>query len=213
MGERVVAPTRAGGGLVGVQPVPAVPPDQDPMRADPDAPAEPARPSITPQSADPPHVPGSPVMPARLERVRGTQPADPPHVPGSPATPARLGVSGTQVVAGVLASVSATVVTSFFGVGGTVAGAAVVGLVVTVGNAAYSLGIRRTTARVQQLQNMLAAAAGADTGPAWAIRSGRAASGRAPTLVATAAPTPSTTAPAGQSAAPAYRAPTAASAG
>lgn len=66
----------------------------------------------------------------------------------------RLGISGTQVLAGVLASVSAAVVASFFGVAGTIAGAAVVSVVATVGGAAYNAGIRRTQARLQRLQNL-----------------------------------------------------------
>jgi hypothetical protein len=64
----------------------------------------------------------------------------------------RIGVSGSQVAASVLASTSAALVASVFGVAGTIIGAAVVSIVATVGTAAYGLGIRRTTARVQQLQ-------------------------------------------------------------
>lgn len=66
----------------------------------------------------------------------------------------RLGISGTQVLAGVLASVSAAVVSSFFGVAGTIVGAAVVSVVATVAGAAYNQGIRRTQARLQQLQSL-----------------------------------------------------------
>ena len=64
----------------------------------------------------------------------------------------RAGVSGSQVAASVLASTSAAVVASVFGVAGTIIGAAVVSVVATVGTAAYGLGIRRTTAHLQQLQ-------------------------------------------------------------
>ncbi|HEX5365130.1 MAG TPA: hypothetical protein VFW63_00500 [Acidimicrobiales bacterium] len=61
-------------------------------------------------------------------------------------------MSGTQVAASVLASVSAAVVASFFGVAGTVVGAAVVSVVATVGSAAYGVGIRRTRARLRNVQ-------------------------------------------------------------
>lgn len=75
-------------------------------------------------------------------------PADDADHPG----PDRMGVSGSQVAASVLASTSAAVVASFFGVAGTVIGAAVVSVVATVGTAAYGLGIRRTKARLVQVQ-------------------------------------------------------------
>lgn len=78
-----------------------------------------------------------------------------PGPSGSAAIAGRLGVSGTQVASSVLASVSAAVVTSLFGLAGTIVGAAVVGLVVSLGNAAYNVCIRRTTARMQQLQSLL----------------------------------------------------------
>lgn len=68
----------------------------------------------------------------------------------------RIGVSGTQVAASVLASVSAAVVASFFGVAGTIVGAAVVSVFATVGSAAYGLGIRRTKQRLQALQQVQA---------------------------------------------------------
>ena len=63
-----------------------------------------------------------------------------------------MGVSGSQVAASVLASTSAAVVASFFGVAGTIIGAAVVSVVATVGTGAYGLGIRRTKDRLQTLQ-------------------------------------------------------------
>lgn len=66
--------------------------------------------------------------------------------------PDRLGVTGSQVAGSVLASVSAAVVASYFGVTGTIVGAALVSIVATVGSAAYGLGIRRTRDRLQQLQ-------------------------------------------------------------
>lgn len=69
-----------------------------------------------------------------------------------PVDGARLEVSGTQVAASVLASVSAAVVASYFSLAGTIVGAAVMSLVATVGSAAYGLGIRRTKSRLYQLQ-------------------------------------------------------------
>jgi hypothetical protein len=66
----------------------------------------------------------------------------------------RLGVSGVQVAASVMASVSAATVASFFGVAGTIIGAAVVSVFATVGSAAYGLGLRRTQARLQQVQTL-----------------------------------------------------------
>jgi hypothetical protein len=78
-------------------------------------------------------------------------------MPDDPTTVAvprrdRMGVSGSQVAASVLASTSAAVVASFFGVAGTIIGAAVVSVIATIGTAAYGLGIRRTKDRLQTLQ-------------------------------------------------------------
>jgi hypothetical protein len=85
-------------------------------------------------------------------RPRSGEPDSPPGAePGADDT-GRIGVSGTQVAASVLASVSAAVIASFFGVAGTIVGTAVVSVVATVGSAAYGLGIRRTTDRLQQVQ-------------------------------------------------------------
>ncbi len=77
-----------------------------------------------------------------------------PDPDDSPDGAGRLEVSGTQVAASVLASVSAAVVASFFGVAGTIVGAAVVSVVATIGSAAYSLGIRRTTHRINRIQTL-----------------------------------------------------------
>ncbi len=79
-----------------------------------------------------------------------TRPSEPP---GS-AHSDRMGVTGTQVAASVLASVSAAVIASMFGVAGTIVGAAVVSVIATVGSAAYGLGIRRTKARLYKLQGL-----------------------------------------------------------
>jgi hypothetical protein len=67
----------------------------------------------------------------------------------------RLEVSGTQVAAGALASVSAAVVASHFGTAGTVAGTGVASVVTTVGAAVYSAGLRRTSARLRQTGSLL----------------------------------------------------------
>lgn len=63
----------------------------------------------------------------------------------------RLGVNGTQVCASTLASVSAAIVSSIFGVTGTVVGAAVVAVIATTGSALYDHGIRKTGERLQQM--------------------------------------------------------------
>ena len=77
---------------------------------------------------------------------------DDPTTVAAPAARDRMGVSGSQMAASVLASTSAAVVASFFGVAGTIIGAAVVSVIATVGTAAYGLGIRRTKDRLQTLQ-------------------------------------------------------------
>jgi hypothetical protein len=65
----------------------------------------------------------------------------------TPQTPAKLSL--TQLVASALAAVSATVVASFFGVTGTLVGAAVASVVTVVGNWAYSRSLGRVHDRVQ----------------------------------------------------------------
>jgi hypothetical protein len=78
-----------------------------------------------------------------------------------------LGVNGTQVCASTLASVSAAVVASVFGVAGTIAGAPVVSVVATTGSALYSHGIRHTGAKLQQAQlSRFVRPAGSWPGPA-----------------------------------------------
>lgn len=75
-----------------------------------------------------------------------------PDAPAQQPEPPRLEVTGTQVLTSGLASVSAAVVASVFGVAGTVVGAAVVSVVATVGSAVYGVWIRRTQTRLQQSQ-------------------------------------------------------------
>ncbi|MDQ1733263.1 MAG: hypothetical protein QOK10_3422 [Pseudonocardiales bacterium] len=58
--------------------------------------------------------------------------------------PSRLSLSFTQIIGSVLAAVSATVIASYFGVAGTVIGAALGSLVSVVGGAVYTHSIDRT---------------------------------------------------------------------
>lgn len=67
---------------------------------------------------------------------------------GRSGTP-RLEVTGTQVCASTLASVSGAAAASVFGVAGTIAGTATMSVVATVGGAVYSFWLRRTHARLQ----------------------------------------------------------------
>ncbi|HEX6238604.1 MAG TPA: hypothetical protein VFZ68_15490, partial [Acidimicrobiales bacterium] len=71
-------------------------------------------------------------------------PDQPRHVPREAAPAPRLELSGTQVLASGLASLTAAVVASVFGVAGTVIGAAMVGVVWTLGSAVYRYWIGRT---------------------------------------------------------------------
>jgi hypothetical protein len=127
--------------------------------------------------------------------TRSTRSPDRPDAPPEGDAPRRaghdrIGVSGSQVAASVLASTSAAVVASIFGVAGTIIGAAVVSVVATVGTAAYGLGIRRTTARLQQVQALRLGRTDATT------RSGAAAGPSGdPAVDAADAPTPSGAAP------------------
>lgn len=84
--------------------------------------------------------------------------ADPESVPGPAGDPAsgpdaagttRPQLSATQVVASVLAAVTATVAASYLGVAGTVIGAAVASVLTVVGNAVYGHSIQRTGERVR----------------------------------------------------------------
>jgi hypothetical protein len=60
----------------------------------------------------------------------------------------RLQLSSTQLIASVLAAITATVAGSFLGVNGTIMGAAIASLVTVVGNAVYAHSIHRTRERV-----------------------------------------------------------------
>jgi hypothetical protein len=69
----------------------------------------------------------------------------------------RIQLSLAQVAASSLAAVSAAVVCSFFGVAGTVIGAAAASVLATVGSAIYSYSLRRTKARIRRLHQAGAA--------------------------------------------------------
>jgi len=73
-----------------------------------------------------------------------------PSDPTTDRRPDKLGLSATQLIASGLAAMSATVVASFFGVAGTVIGAALGSMVAVVGNAVYGYSLRRTRSRVRQ---------------------------------------------------------------
>ena len=78
--------------------------------------------------------------------------SDPPDGAGDPEDPKddKLEVTGVQVAASTLASVSAAAVASLFGVHGTVVGAGVASVVATVGAAVYQRGLDRTSARLHE---------------------------------------------------------------
>jgi hypothetical protein len=63
--------------------------------------------------------------------------------------PDRPQLSATQVVASVLAAITATLAASYLGVAGTVIGAAVASVLTVVGNAVYGHSIQRTGERVR----------------------------------------------------------------
>lgn len=69
----------------------------------------------------------------------------------------RVQISFAQAAASVLATVSAAVLCSFFGVAGTIIGTAVTSLVATIGGALYSYSLRRTQARLRRLHQAGAA--------------------------------------------------------
>jgi hypothetical protein len=69
--------------------------------------------------------------------------------------PTRLGLSAAQILGGGLAAASAAFVASYFGVAGTVLGAAVMSVVATVGTALYAHWAQRTANRLTQLAGPL----------------------------------------------------------
>jgi hypothetical protein len=82
-------------------------------------------------------------------QMTAPKPTDPTPTSTQPA-PERLGLSATQLVASGLAAMSATVAASFFGVAGTVIGAALGSVLTVIGNAVYGYSLRRTQHRVRR---------------------------------------------------------------
>lgn len=73
-------------------------------------------------------------------------PAPTEDAPSSKET--RFGLSWTQIAAAGFASITATVVLSFFSISGTLIGAAVFSMVTAIGNAVYNQSLRTTQSRV-----------------------------------------------------------------
>lgn len=69
----------------------------------------------------------------------------------------RIQLSLAQIAASSLAALSAAVICSFFGVAGTVIGAAIASVLATIGSALYSYSLRRTRARLRRLHQAGAA--------------------------------------------------------
>jgi hypothetical protein len=69
----------------------------------------------------------------------------------------RVQLSPVQVAASALASVSAAVVASLFGVAGTVVGAGLVSIIATTGSALYSSSMKRTSEQLRRAREQLAA--------------------------------------------------------
>jgi hypothetical protein len=64
-----------------------------------------------------------------------------------------LGVTGPQIFSGAMASVTAAVVASYFGIAGTLVGAAITSVVATIGGALYRQSIEQAQARVVLRRN------------------------------------------------------------
>lgn len=76
-----------------------------------------------------------------------------PHDSEEGGQPQRgLGLSAPQVAGSALAAVSAAVAASFFGVAGTIIGAAMASLFATVGSAVYAQTLRRSTDAVRRIR-------------------------------------------------------------
>ncbi|TFV64525.1 hypothetical protein E4P41_01235 [Geodermatophilus sp. DF01-2] len=69
--------------------------------------------------------------------------------------PQGVQLSATQVAAGALAAVSSAVVASFFGLAGTLVGAALASVISTVSAALYSSSLQRTNQRLQRARGQL----------------------------------------------------------
>jgi hypothetical protein len=119
---------------------------EDPL-GPPADPAPPADQALAPEKATVPATNDAILVPL----ADGTAgPAAPDLATQPDGQKSRLDVNGTQLCASTLASVSAAVVSSVFGVTGTVIGAAVGSVLATTGTAFYSHGLRQTTAKLQQ---------------------------------------------------------------
>lgn len=79
-----------------------------------------------------------------------TEPINHPPSLSERAESERLGLSATQLLASGLAAMSATVAASYFGVAGTVIGAALGSVVTVTGSAVYGYWLRRTRSRVRR---------------------------------------------------------------
>ncbi|MGY1713235.1 hypothetical protein ACI78R_02150 [Geodermatophilus sp. SYSU D01106] len=86
----------------------------------------------------------------RSENAPRPGPADETPDEKADEKPARLQLSPVQVAAGALAAVSSAVVLSFFGVAGTVIGAALASIVSTVGSALYSASLTSTSEKLRR---------------------------------------------------------------
>src|SRR4051812_50137347 len=84
--------------------------------------------------------------------------------------PKGTGLSPVQVAASALAAVSSAVLLSFFGVAGTLIGAALASVISTVGATGYSASLRKTSERLRGggtgRQQAAAKGTGAASGPA-----------------------------------------------
>src|SRR6185437_13824737 len=82
--------------------------------------------------------------------MTATKPTEPINQQSDRAESERLGLSASQLLASGLAAMSATVAASYFGVAGTVIGAALGSVVTVTGNAVYGYWLRRTRSRVRR---------------------------------------------------------------
>src|SRR6195952_1889409 len=73
----------------------------------------------------------------------------------APPRPDRVQLSAVQVAASTLASLSAAVVASLFGVTGTVVGAGLVAVLSTTGSALYSASMKRTSDQLRRAREQL----------------------------------------------------------
>src|SRR4051812_37032339 len=77
--------------------------------------------------------------------------------------PDRVQLSIVQVAASALASISAAVVASIFGVAGTVVGAGLVAVLSTTGSAIYSASMKRTSSQLRRARESLLTARASDS--------------------------------------------------